>query len=87
MKLNIPDWVIPEVTKFSCKLGETRVFAPEAILHIEDGSKYICQNTADGYHCWDTCGYKYSWVIRDGRSENTCVYEIQKLRKMNHESD
>ena len=85
MKLNIPDWVIPEVTKFSCKLGEVRKFAPEAILHKENGEYFICQNTAAGSLCGNTCGYKYSWVIRN-TSENTSVYEIKRLRKMNHES-
>ncbi|MFA5208558.1 MAG: hypothetical protein WC428_08000 [Candidatus Paceibacterota bacterium] len=73
------------MTKFSCKLGENRIFAPEAVLHKEDGEHYICQNVANGAQCRDTCGYKYSWVIRN-LSENTSAYEIKKLRKMNHES-
>lgn len=87
MNLNIPGWVIPEVTKFSCKLGSERIFAPEAILHIEHGEKFVCQNTADGSHCLNTCGYKYSWFVCDNGYDNSKVFDFKRLRKMNHESD
>jgi hypothetical protein len=86
----IPEWVIPDVTKFSCRIGgpSEKRFCPEAVLHVtKGGEQFICQNVWNGNKCYEPHPYTCTFQINMHRDDDICdkVYDIKRLRKMNHE--
>ena len=81
----IYEQIIPEKTKFSCKIGYERTFVPEAMLYRVGTIDWICQNTRSGANdSPNHLGYKYSWRIRKNVFGDGIVEDI-KEKKMNHE--
>jgi hypothetical protein len=54
--------------RFRCNLISHGVV--EGRIQVQCGRIYLCQNSADGQHCSDKLGYKYSWILSAGYETN-----------------
>lgn len=53
--------------KFKCTIASTDV---EGKIQVENGTVYLCQNKRDGGSCKDKLGYKYSWYVCSGSTND-----------------
>ena len=53
--------------KFSAKIEGTYV---KGLIRVEDGNVYLCQNMKDGSDCDDKLGFRFSWSVRKGSSDD-----------------
>lgn len=55
--------------RVTCKINGK--FVKNARIQHSHGGYYICQNSHNGDPCDDKLGYKFSWSIATGSSEET----------------
>jgi hypothetical protein len=64
-------------TEFTAKIEQTEVTGK---IQFEDGRYFLCQNKKDGTDCKNKLGYKYSWVVNSGTSDNLKFHEVTNLQ-------
>lgn len=63
--------------KFSAKIKGTYA---EGRIRVEDGNVYLCQNMRDGANCDDKLGFRFSWSVHKGSSDDLKDMNVTDIR-------
>jgi len=62
----------------TCKIENTVI--SDARIVFEEDNYYIVQNLKNGSDCNEKLGYKYSWVVSDGSTDNLVSNGIAEIQ-------